>query len=178
MSIPVPNISLNLDMVNFLKIPYIGERSPSNILINLRHCPHNDPQLVDKMSTIIENCTKYYQQVLLVSFESNRSNDYSLLKEIYLALPTNIKKQTQLIDPQTLITKDDILKLYQQISTVFSMRLHPLIIGTLTNKVLIPLSYSPKVENYIKENDLAHNIFYNDNLDTIKIIKALNIQNK
>ena len=72
-------------------------------------------------------------------------------------------------------TLDDLFVLLSNIDILISMRLHPILLASLVGTPSISISYSPKVEIFMKELGMQHYIVPIDKLENKKVISLINM---
>jgi len=155
-------IMIEKDLVFSLKMEgefnndYLNKKVEQNnlkgyFIVNLRPWPKNTEILYKKINQLLHAIVEKYSLLpLFIPFQECHQNDAQLMHNILEQNPQKYPILIQKFDHNIF----RVISCFKDAEFTLGMRLHSLIFSMIQNTPIIALSYSPKISNMLKDNNL------------------------
>lgn len=166
----LPNVRIADDIVFGLK-NIERKNNDANAIISvikpsLKGLKGYDDIYYEKVKEILEKLVKVGMKVTLMSF-CKEEGDEVAIKKIMGRVSTNYKENVAIYNYRGNI--DEALKIIADSKVIISSRFHGMVLGFLHNKYVIPITYSDKMVNVLKDLDFKGGYIDIKNIENIKV---------
>lgn len=171
----LPNVRHCSDIVFSLDISKFLEKEEKRVIFSIIDCERKGcMQYKEQYIKSIIEMTKYFiQQEYKITYMSfcKIENDEQAINEIIQSLPQESKNKINVYNYNGNL--EEALKLIIQSNVIVGTRFHANIIGLLLNKKIIPIGYSKKTENTLRDIKYMGDIIDIKNMENIDVCEVI-----